>query len=293
MNLFVEPKMDVANLAEWQKIIQKTTFINAGFISLALSNMADSAPNLNLIKAGSRIEAGGSLYLVVSSNEAITGTPVNGAINYIYIVPNASTASAVYSTVAPTYDPGKGGFYNSSGHRAVAKFYCVSSVCYNKVILDTYNAMNHYDIYPVGSHYTQYPSADSNESATAFPERARPANIYGGSWEAKWESDRTFFRTGGSLAAEVARAAGLQADAIRNITGSLAFLSRTNSAKGALVFSSYGEAFGIGHDGNAINMHWDIFNANADPANNPMADHANGADIHPVNRLFIVWRRTA
>ena len=50
-----------------------------------------------------------------------------------------------------------------------------------------------------------------------------------------------------------------------------------------------------GANGGARSNSTDVyFNANGGSAeNNPMAGHANGADIHPINRQFIVWKRIA
>jgi hypothetical protein len=74
-------------------------------------------------------------------------------------------------------------------------------------------------LFPVGSYYTQYPAAKSNDFATAFPIAEQPSSLFGGTWEKMYENERVFFRTGGSFSAESDRISGKQEDAIRNITG--------------------------------------------------------------------------
>lgn len=52
--------------------------------------------------------------------------------------------------------------------------------------------------FPVGSWYVQYPSAKSNDDATAFPENERPATLFGGTWTEKYADEYVFFRTAGT-----------------------------------------------------------------------------------------------
>lgn len=52
-----------------------------------------------------------------------------------------------------------------------------------------------YNPYPVGSFYTQYPDADSSVLATAFPDTSRPADMFGGTWEAQWDDEGIDFHT--------------------------------------------------------------------------------------------------
>ena len=56
------------------------------------------------------------------------------------------------------------------------------------------------DLYPVNiGIYTQYPAANSNDDATAFPVSQRPATLFPGTtWEEVWNTEAITFRTPGS-----------------------------------------------------------------------------------------------
>ncbi|MDR3342565.1 MAG: hypothetical protein LBT14_07235 [Treponema sp.] len=111
---------------------------NAGYINIGLTNIDNtSAPQ---IMDGSVIEVNGAVYKC-NGNESIAGTPTNNQVNYIYIVPNGTTASFSYSSTAPTWNPAKGSWYNGN-NRAIGKLFYTSSQYNGKVILDSYNAMN-------------------------------------------------------------------------------------------------------------------------------------------------------
>jgi hypothetical protein len=139
-SIFTEPLGGEITYTQWQRLIQKTTFETGGFMALSLTNMnSASAPQ---IAGGSRVEAGGSLYLCAAS-ENIAGTPAAG-INYVYCVPAGALAGFAYSAAAPAWDAAKGGWYNGN-NRAVARLYFTGSgggSQYNgKAILDSYNAV--------------------------------------------------------------------------------------------------------------------------------------------------------
>ena len=51
--------------------------------------------------------------------------------------------------------------------------------------------------HPIGSSYTQYPDADSNVAAAAFPTSKAPAALFGGTWTKQWNTEATYFRTQG------------------------------------------------------------------------------------------------
>ena len=122
--LFTEPKVNQANLADWQTLILKTTFTAGGFIALGLTNMdTTGAPK---IARGSRVEVGGSIYKC-SADEAVSGTASNNAVNYIYCVPanDGGSTSFSYSAEGPTWDSVNGGWYNGN-KRAVAKLFYVN-----------------------------------------------------------------------------------------------------------------------------------------------------------------------
>jgi hypothetical protein len=153
--------------------------------------------------------------------------------------------------------------------------------------------------HPVGCFYTQYPAANSNVYATAFPEAERPSTLFGGVWTMVFESERIFFRTGGSLAADNLRTAGLQQDAIRDITGLIYYNALWRWGEGSMLGCFIlggppgGSAdSGTGSDIGGISTYFSA-NANSNSYGNPMAGRANGDDIRPKNRRIIVWKRTA
>jgi hypothetical protein len=60
---------------------------------------------------------------------------------------------------------------------------------------DAVGAYVQYNPYPICSFYTQYPNADSNTLATAFPDAYRPADMFGGTWVAQWDDEGIDFHT--------------------------------------------------------------------------------------------------
>jgi hypothetical protein len=67
--------------------------------------------------------------------------------------------------------------------------------------------------HPVGSFYTQYPDAESNDAATAFPSAYTPANLWGGTWELQFDDEGICFYTEPNVAdSEQIRSNGLQED---------------------------------------------------------------------------------
>jgi len=131
-----EPRVDQADLSDWQKFLYRTTIQGGGFIFLMLTNINSSSDSK--VMAGSRLEVNGAYYQV-ESDESIGGTPVAG-VNYVYATPSGNTLSFIYSTTAPEYYPIKGGWFNGN-NRAVAKMTRIGSNWYNKVILDSQSAM--------------------------------------------------------------------------------------------------------------------------------------------------------
>jgi hypothetical protein len=119
-------------------------------------------------------------------------------------------------------------------------------------------------------------------------------------WTMMWESESVFFRTGGSLAAESDRANGKQEDHIRSIKG-LALISQAEAypiiseVNGIFTNTPISNvAIGVKTVGGLRTGYILTLDANSGTTtDNPMAGHAGGADIHPMNRRFIIWKRTA
>lgn len=136
-----------------------------------------------------------------------------------------------------------------------------------------------YNPYPIGSFYTQYPDADSSVLATAFPDASRPADMFGGTWEAQWDDEGIDFHT--ERTSDVGlqtRTDGLQADQMQGHFHNIP----VNSKSGASKVSNYlANAF-----------------ANNTPSGSPIPDGTNGTPRTGTvtcdkNRLVRIWKRTA
>jgi hypothetical protein len=147
--------------------------------------------------------------------------------------------------------------------------------------------------HPVNSTYTQYPAAAANDYATAFPVAERPASLFCGTWTIQYDSEKVFFRTGGSLAAETDRNNGLQGDAARNITGYYDNNGNGNygigskgsdwTSSGAFVFSG-SNSNSQGYNSGAGYSRLSFDSSRVVPT---------AAENRPINRRFIIWKRTA
>lgn len=92
-----------------------------GHFALSLSEMESTG--YPVIKAGSIIEIGGSLYHF-TSDETITNTLTTDGKSYIKLVPSESGLTATTTTTAPIWSPEKRGWYGigaSVGHRYICK----------------------------------------------------------------------------------------------------------------------------------------------------------------------------
>jgi hypothetical protein len=139
------------------------------------------------------------------------------------------------------------------------------------------------DAWPVGAFYTQYPLTGQSSLADMFPSSESPATLFGGTWTEMYADEKVFFM-GGLSSVESNRSAGIQEDAIRNITAgwNSAFCS-IGSASGALSIS------GEGVRPNSYSNSGYATNASIDASRVVPTDSTN----HPRNRPIKVWRRTA
>jgi hypothetical protein len=139
--LIAYPKIGEANLIEWRVMIQDLEIFTGGLLLIDVENINNNlAPR---IKASSLLEAkldiNGSRYKCTST-EGMANGAANNAQNYIYARANGNTASFLYGTEEPQWNPAKGGWYNGND-RAVVKLFVTGGQYNNKVILDSYNAM--------------------------------------------------------------------------------------------------------------------------------------------------------
>lgn len=73
------------------------------------------------------------------------------------------------------------------------------------------------NLFPIGSYYTQYPDASSNDLSVAFPITQEPAMLFGGVWAKIFDTEGVDFHTEGYDGA--GRTAGLMNDEMQTITG--------------------------------------------------------------------------
>jgi len=160
--------------------------------------------------------------------------------------------------------------------------------------------------HPVGCYYTQYPVTGQSTLANMFPSSESPATLFGGTWTEMYASEDVFFRTGaignGRGSATFANGsvgsgsgtgtAGVQPDAIRNITGeasladasgSFGLLQPTAIVSGAI---KKGTATNYVASGSSNNSGYRL---GIDACLSVPTDTTN----HPKNRLIKVWKKTA
>jgi hypothetical protein len=133
----------------------------------------------------------------------------------------------------------------------------------------------------------------------AFPQKYRPASLYGGTWTALYEDEGVFFRTGGSQAAAATRTAGLQGHATLNATGYFNTLCIGDGGGNPSIIASSG-IMATGYVGYAVNVCLALIvsPSNVDPVYATTLDlsrqsgYKTDTEIRPKNRLIIVWRRT-
>jgi hypothetical protein len=142
------------------------------------------------------------------------------------------------------------------------------------------------NLQPVGTYYTQYPAAASNDPATAFPEAERPGTLFGGNWATCWESEQIFFRTGGSLAADAGRNSGYQENASHQISGTVTNIVSAGGTgvTGAFYINSTVQA-SIYNGGVGYYLTIGIDSTKQYPQ--------DGSESRPKNRRIIVWRKYA
>ncbi len=161
---------------------------------------------------------------------------------------------------------------------------------FNDKSLNTYI----YDIiYPIGSFYVQYPSANSSTDKTAFPDNAKPQNLFPGTtWTEQWKTEGVFFRTEGPLS-DIDRINGKQNYAMKRLTGKMSWVQ------------TYLDNYGSGNDG-VFGTTPDTGKIKTDSGTGGDWGHRNSFNIQKIfpqnnslseirvkNRLFKIWKRTA
>jgi len=142
-------------------------------------------------------------------------------------------------------------------------------------------------VYPVGSQYTMYAVAASDDLSVAFPTAKQPATLFGGTWTQLWETDGVFFRTEGRPA-DGNITNGKQDDQMQQITGSFDAVWTGSTITGG-VFSTTGGTANRASTGS--NGTQDISFDSADST--AQGGARTGGTTYPVNRLFRIYERTA
>jgi hypothetical protein len=146
-------------------------------------------------------------------------------------------------------------------------------------------------VWPIGTVYTQYPATDAagnpvatGDAAAEFPASQAPAALFGGTWIACFENESVFFRSGGKTNLSTdGRSDGKQGDTIRNITGDIGTVISEVTPSG--VFQGYASSLAPGAGG--------AYGVNRVSMNASAGGYPTAAEIRPVNRRIIIWKKTA
>lgn len=135
--------------------------------------------------------------------------------------------------------------------------------------------------HPIGEIYIRYPGQPSPQDLYKRGTWDNISNVYAG----------LFFRAEGGNANPFE--GGSQEDKIRNITGRTFSECYTSSLyKGVFRHGGTNEARGASAGGSTEVVNFDA-NADNNSGGNPMAGHADGPEIRPVNTTIQIWKRTS
>lgn len=154
-----------------------------------------------------------------------------------------------------------------------------TTMTYSNSYIPTSKAILDY-LFPIGDIYVQYPVAESNVEATAFPTTYRPATKFGGTWSELYDDEDVFFRTKGTDGQ--ARSNGLSLDQMQGHI----HLATVNPGGTPGAGSYIQKTTVAGSNTNGVT----IGNPSDDGTNGPPR---TGTKTEPKNRLFKVWIRTA
>jgi hypothetical protein len=141
-------------------------------------------------------------------------------------------------------------------------------------------------LYPIGSFYTQYPDAESNDDAVEFPVGSRPQTLFGGTWAEQWANESIFFRTRGTDS-DSGRTDGKQADQMQGHWHDA--WARSAAGQGGSDRPSWF------NDATGANIQMSV---NNNFIRSPITDGTNGTprvgpETRPTNRRIKIWKRVA
>ena len=94
-----------------------------GYHSVSLTNYATTT--VPAVAEGSVVEIAGALF-EFQADEAISGSPANGTV-YIKLTPSGTSVTAAFSTVAPSWDDEKQGWYEAASNNRYLNFGMIKS----------------------------------------------------------------------------------------------------------------------------------------------------------------------
>ncbi len=165
------------------------------------------------------------------------------------------------------------------------------TMSYSDSYIPTSKAIVNY-LFPIGDIYVQYPVAESNNEATAFPTKYRPATKFGGTWSELYDDEDIFFRTKGTDGQT--RTDGLSLDQLQGHDHKL-WLQYSNNTPGNASRPDADDALSARTPGTytaTCNDGTRLFNGYAEDVRSNGVPRT-GAKTEPKNRLFKVWLRTA
>lgn len=145
--------------------------------------------------------------------------------------------------------------------------------------------------WPVGSFYWQAPSAETNTKATAFPTAEEPGELFGGTWEQRYDDEGVFFKTEGDPLSQTdgennERTSGLQTDSEQDHWHEL----KDNDGFEFYRDGTVGGVQGIDQTGHTAGGY---FKARTIIASTTGGTPRTGKESRGRNRLMKLWYRTA
>lgn len=161
-----------------------------------------------------------------------------------------------------------------------------SAIRNTRLDLDTINSAITDVVHPVGSFYVQFADANSNTTATAFPDAYAPATLFGGTWAKQWDTEGISFKTEGDVLSQTNgelnnRTNGLQTDMLQG---------HWHNFYAVASIAGYGGVYEVPGSSPAA-LHVDAVRV-------AISDGTNGTprlgkETRPRNRMIRVWKRTA